>query len=71
MEVKASQGRLVNQLQAVLSGSPGPPTRCLLAHCLALLYRLGDPASAGQSVDMCNAVIRSKDDAPSSLPTRL
>uniref|UniRef100_A0A8C5FGF9 HEAT repeat containing 5A n=1 Tax=Gadus morhua TaxID=8049 RepID=A0A8C5FGF9_GADMO len=71
VEVKANQVRLVNQLQGVLTGSPGPPTRCLLAHCLALLYRLGDPLSAGQSVDMCNAIIRSKDDAPSSLPTRL
>ncbi|CAL8283222.1 unnamed protein product [Lota lota] len=71
VEVKVNQVRLVNQLQAVLTGSPGPPTRCLLAHCLALLYRLGDPLSASQSVEMCNAIIRSKDDAPSSLPTRL
>ncbi|KAG7259337.1 hypothetical protein CRUP_000675 [Coryphaenoides rupestris] len=71
VEVRASQRRLVAQLQAVLTGSPAPPTRCLLAHCLPLLYRLGDPGSAHQSVETCNTLIRSKDDAPSSLPSRL
>ncbi|KAJ3613171.1 hypothetical protein NHX12_019423 [Muraenolepis orangiensis] len=52
VEVKENQRRLVAQLQAVLIGSPGPPTRCLLAHCLALLYRLGDPVSAHYTVVM-------------------
>uniref|UniRef100_A0A8P4G3W7 HEAT repeat-containing protein 5A n=1 Tax=Dicentrarchus labrax TaxID=13489 RepID=A0A8P4G3W7_DICLA len=69
--VKQNQRRLVEQLSAVLIGSPGPPTRWLLAHCLALLYRLGDPVPSSLLVDRCNDIIRSKDDSPSGLPTRL
>uniref|UniRef100_A0A673BUG6 HEAT repeat-containing protein 5A n=1 Tax=Sphaeramia orbicularis TaxID=375764 RepID=A0A673BUG6_9TELE len=66
-----NQRHLVEQLSAVLIGSPGPPTRWLLAHCLALLLRLGDPLPASLLVERCNDIIRSKDDSPSGLPTRL
>ncbi|KAI3367144.1 hypothetical protein L3Q82_008134 [Scortum barcoo] len=69
--IKQNQRRLIDQLSGVLIGSPGPPTRWLLAHCLALLYRLGDPISSSLLVDRCNDIIRSKDDSPSGLPTRL
>uniref|UniRef100_A0A8C2ZDS5 HEAT repeat containing 5A n=1 Tax=Cyclopterus lumpus TaxID=8103 RepID=A0A8C2ZDS5_CYCLU len=70
-DVRRNQRRLVEQLCGVLIGSPGPPTRWLLAHCLALLYNLGDPVTAALSVDRCNDIIRSRDDSPSGLPTRL
>lgn len=70
-DIKQNQRRLVDQLSAVLLGSPGPPTRLLLAHCLALLYRLGDPVPASLLVERCNDIIRTKDDSPSGLPTRL
>uniref|UniRef100_A0A8D0A6R2 HEAT repeat-containing protein 5A n=1 Tax=Sander lucioperca TaxID=283035 RepID=A0A8D0A6R2_SANLU len=66
-----NQRRLIEQLSGVLIGSPGPPTRWLLAHCVALLYRLGDPIAASLFVDRCHDIIRSKDDSPSGLPTRL
>uniref|UniRef100_A0A673BT42 HEAT repeat-containing protein 5A n=1 Tax=Sphaeramia orbicularis TaxID=375764 RepID=A0A673BT42_9TELE len=69
--IKQNQRHLVEQLSAVLIGSPGPPTRWLLAHCLALLLRLGDPLPASLLVERCNDIIRSKDDSPSGLPTRL
>uniref|UniRef100_A0A3Q1B3Z7 HEAT repeat-containing protein 5A n=1 Tax=Amphiprion ocellaris TaxID=80972 RepID=A0A3Q1B3Z7_AMPOC len=69
--VDRNQRRLIDQLSAVLIGSPGPPTRWLLAHCLALLYRLGDPIPSSLMVERCNDIIRSKDDSPSGLPTRL
>nr|XP_020510294.1 HEAT repeat-containing protein 5A isoform X2 [Labrus bergylta] len=69
--VKHNQRRLIDQLSGILIGSPGPPTRWLLAHCLALLYRLGDPVPASLMVDRCNDIIRSRDDSPSGLPTRL
>ncbi|XP_031697686.1 HEAT repeat-containing protein 5A-like [Anarrhichthys ocellatus] len=69
--VRHNQRRLTEQLSGVLIGSPGPPTRRLLAHCLALLYRLGDPFTASLLVDRCNDIIRSRDDSPSGLPTRL
>uniref|UniRef100_UPI0037E9B09A HEAT repeat-containing protein 5A n=1 Tax=Semicossyphus pulcher TaxID=241346 RepID=UPI0037E9B09A len=70
-DIKHNQRRLIDQLSGVLIGSPGPPARWLLAHCLALLYRLGDPVSASLMVDRFNDIIRSKDDSPSGLPTRL
>ncbi|XP_074548207.1 HEAT repeat-containing protein 5A isoform X2 [Halichoeres trimaculatus] len=70
-DIKHNQRRLIDQLSGILIGSPGPPTRWLLAHCLALLYRLGDPVPASLMVDRCNDIIRSKDDSPSGLPTRL
>ncbi|XP_062252890.1 HEAT repeat-containing protein 5A isoform X1 [Platichthys flesus] len=71
VDIRQNQRRLVEQLSCVLIGSPGPPTRWLLAHCLALLYRLGDPLLSSFLVDRCNDIIRSKDDSPSGLPTRL
>lgn len=70
-DIKQNQRRLIDQLSAVLIGSPGPPTRWLLAHCLALLYCLGDPIPSSLLVERCNDIIRSKDDSPSGLPTRL
>uniref|UniRef100_A0A7N6F8A7 HEAT repeat-containing protein 5A n=1 Tax=Anabas testudineus TaxID=64144 RepID=A0A7N6F8A7_ANATE len=68
---RRNQRRLVDQLSGVLIGSPGPPTRWLLAHCLALLFRLGDPIPSSLMVERCSDIIRSKDDSPSGLPTRL
>uniref|UniRef100_A0A4W5N0V4 HEAT repeat-containing protein 5A n=1 Tax=Hucho hucho TaxID=62062 RepID=A0A4W5N0V4_9TELE len=70
-DVKKNQKCLVEQLTVILIGSPGPPTRWLLAHCLALLYRVGDSLTSSLTVDRCNDIIRSKDDSPSYLPTRL
>ncbi|KAL2098993.1 hypothetical protein ACEWY4_005473 [Coilia grayii] len=70
-DVKQKQKRLVEQLLGVLTGSPGPPTRRLLAQCLALVYRCGDSLSASLALDRCSDIIRSKDDSPSALPTRL
>ncbi|XP_077394832.1 HEAT repeat-containing protein 5A isoform X2 [Festucalex cinctus] len=69
--IKQNQRCLVDQLSGVLAGSPGPPTRGLLAHCLALLFRLGDPVPCSLLVEKCNDVIRVKDDSPSALPNRL
>ncbi|XP_053700963.1 HEAT repeat-containing protein 5A [Synchiropus splendidus] len=69
--LKENQRRLVEQLWDVVTASPGPPTRRLLADCLALTHRLGDPLPSSLLVERCNDVIRAKDDSPSSLPTRL
>ncbi|KAG7238094.1 hypothetical protein INR49_031448 [Caranx melampygus] len=67
IDIKQNQRRLVDQLSAILIGSPGPPSRWLLAHCLALLYRLGDPVPSSLSVERCNDIIRSKDDSPAAV----
>ncbi|MCI4382874.1 hypothetical protein PGIGA_G00019750 [Pangasianodon gigas] len=71
VDVKQNQKRLMEQLMAVLTSSPGPSTRYLLAHCVALVYRIGESLTSSLTVDRCHNIIKSKDDSPSFLPTRL
>lgn len=70
-DVKEKQKTLVEQLLSLLSSSPGPPTRKLLAKNLSILYSIGDTFSVYETIDKCNDLIRSKDDSPSYLPTKL
>ncbi|XP_051881474.1 HEAT repeat-containing protein 5A isoform X2 [Pristis pectinata] len=70
-DIKEKQKTLVEQLTALLESSPGPPARKLIAKNLALLYSIGDTFSVYQTIDKCNEIIRSKDDSPSYLPTKL
>lgn len=70
-DVKEKQKTLVEQLLYLLNSSPGPPTRKLLAKNLAILYSIGDTFSVYETIDKCNDLIRSKDDSPSYLPTKL
>uniref|UniRef100_A0A8C4PIM0 HEAT repeat-containing protein 5A n=1 Tax=Equus asinus asinus TaxID=83772 RepID=A0A8C4PIM0_EQUAS len=65
------QKTLVEQLLSLLNSSPGPPTRKLLAKNLGILYSIGDTFSVYEAIDKCNDLIRSKDDSPSYLPTKL
>uniref|UniRef100_A0A4W3GT71 HEAT repeat-containing protein 5A n=1 Tax=Callorhinchus milii TaxID=7868 RepID=A0A4W3GT71_CALMI len=70
-DIKEKQRKLVEQLTALLDSSPGPPIRRLIAKNLALLYCVGDTFTVYQTVDKCNEIIKSKDDSPSHLPTKL
>ncbi|XP_074091465.1 HEAT repeat-containing protein 5A isoform X6 [Macrotis lagotis] len=70
-DIREKQRRIVEQLISLLNSSPGPPTRKLLAENLAILYSIGDTFSVYQTIDKCNELIRSKDDSPSYLPTKL
>ncbi|NXC92816.1 HTR5A protein, partial [Certhia familiaris] len=70
-DIRENQKKLVEQLISLLNNSPGPPTRRLLAKNLAVLYSTGDTFSVYQTIDKCNELIRSKDDSPSYLPTKL
>jgi hypothetical protein len=70
-DIKGSQKTLVGQLTAQINESPGPPTRKLLARCLAQLFSVGDTFALFETINKCNDIIRSKDDSPSYLPTRL
>ncbi|XP_074145667.1 HEAT repeat-containing protein 5A isoform X2 [Sminthopsis crassicaudata] len=70
-DIKEKQKKIVEQLISLLNSSPGPPTRKLLAENLAVLYSIGDTFSVYQTIDKCNELIRSKDDSPSYLPTKL
>lgn len=51
--------------------SPGPPTKILIARCLATLFSVGDTFLLFDSVNKCNEILKNKDDSPSFLPTRL
>ncbi|XP_040206730.1 HEAT repeat-containing protein 5B isoform X1 [Rana temporaria] len=70
-DVKENQKKLVEQLTGLISSSPGPPTRKLLAKNLATLYIIGDTYSVFQTLDKCNEMIKSKDDTAAYLPTKL
>ncbi|XP_048455830.1 HEAT repeat-containing protein 5A-like [Rhincodon typus] len=70
-DIKEKQTKLVEQLTSLLESSPGPPVRKLIAKNLALLYNVGDTFSVYKTIDKCNEIIRSKDDSPSYLPTKL
>lgn len=70
-DVKEKQKKLVEQLTGLISSSPGPPTRKLLAKNLAALYSIGDTFTVFQTLDKCNDIIRSKDDTATYLPTKL
>ncbi|XP_059157278.1 HEAT repeat-containing protein 5B-like isoform X2 [Physella acuta] len=70
-DIKGSQKRLVEQLTSQITESPGPPTRKLLARCLALIFSVGDTFDLFETINKCNDIIRSKDDSPSYLPSRL
>uniref|UniRef100_A0A3B5LED1 HEAT repeat-containing protein 5B n=1 Tax=Xiphophorus couchianus TaxID=32473 RepID=A0A3B5LED1_9TELE len=61
VDVKEKQKKLVEQLTGLISSAPGPPTRKLLAKNLATLYSIGDTFT----------IIKSKDDTPAYLPTKL
>ncbi|XP_068088233.1 HEAT repeat-containing protein 5B isoform X2 [Hyperolius riggenbachi] len=70
-DIKENQKKLVEQLTGLISSSPGPPTRKLLAKNLATLYSIGDTYSVFQTLDKCNEMIKSKDDTAVYLPTKL
>lgn len=70
-DIKGCQKQLVAQLVGQMNESPGPPTRKLVARCLATLFSVGDTFLLFDTINKCNDVLKNKDDSPSFLPTRL
>lgn len=70
-DIKECQKKLVEQLTTHMQNSPGPPTRKLIARCLALLFSVGDTFLLFETVNKCNDILRNKDDSPSFLSTKL
>ncbi|XP_058822111.1 HEAT repeat-containing protein 5B isoform X2 [Topomyia yanbarensis] len=70
-DIKGCQKKLVEQLTQHIQGSPGPPTRKLIARCLATLFSVGDTFLLFETVNKCNDILKNKDDSPSYLATRL
>lgn len=70
-DIKGCQKKLVEQLTAHLQNSPGPPTRKLIARCMATLFSVGDTFLLFETVNKCNDILKNKDDSPSFLSTKL
>lgn len=70
-DIKGCQKKLVEQLMSHIQESPGPPTRKLIARCLATLFSVGDTFLLFDTVNKCNDILKNKDDSPSFLPTKL
>ena len=70
-DIRESQKKLIDQLTNQITENPGPPTRKLLARCLATIFSVGDTFALFETINKCNDIIRNKDDSPSYLPTRL
>lgn len=70
-DIKGCQKELVEQLMGLIHKSPGPPTRRLIARCLATLFSVGDTFLLFDTVNKCNDILKNKDDSPSFLTVRL
>lgn len=70
-DLKGCQKKLVEQLMTHIQSAPGPPTRKLIARCLATLFSVGDTFLLFDTVNKCNDILKNKDDSPSFLPTKL
>lgn len=70
-DIKGCQKKLVEQLTTHMQNSPGPPTRKLIARCMATLFSVGDTFLLFETVNKCNDILKNKDDSPSYLPTKL
>ncbi|VDM97337.1 unnamed protein product [Thelazia callipaeda] len=70
-DIKTVQKQLVGQLTSRLLATPGPPTRELLAKCIAQIYSIGDTYSLFETINSCNDILKSRDDSPTYLPVKL
>ncbi|CAI4225162.1 unnamed protein product [Auanema sp. JU1783] len=71
VDLKSVQEQLLKQLESRVLAANGAPTRLLLARCIARVYATGDSYSLFGTINMCNDVLRGKDDSPSQLPIKL
>lgn len=70
-DIKNSQQKIVEQMTQQITAGPGPPTRHLLGRCLATIFSVGDTFALFSTINACNDILKSRDDSPSHLPTRL
>ena len=70
-DIKEKQEHILKILLNQLEKSPGPTTRTLIARNLGTLFSVGDTYSLHLAINTCNDYVKSKDDSPSYLPTRL
>ncbi|CAJ0582520.1 unnamed protein product, partial [Mesorhabditis spiculigera] len=70
-ELKSIQPKLIAQLHQRLQAGVGPPTRTLLAKCIAKTYSLGDIYSVTATMNLCNDLLESKEDSAQQLSVKM
>ncbi|VDK74235.1 unnamed protein product [Litomosoides sigmodontis] len=70
-DIKTVQKKLIEQLTSRILSAPGPPTRELLAKCIAQIYSIGDTYSLFETINACNDILKGRDDSPAHLPVKL
>ena len=71
-DIKTNQKRIVEQiLNLVQHGCPGPPVRKSLADAMTTLFSVGDTFLLFDTINKCNDMLKSKEDASSNLNNRL
>ncbi|OZC08270.1 hypothetical protein X798_04749 [Onchocerca flexuosa] len=70
-DIKTVQKKLIEQLTSRILAAPGPPTRELLAKCIAQIYSVGDTYSLFETINTCNDILKGRDDSPTHLPVKL
>ncbi|GMT12475.1 hypothetical protein PFISCL1PPCAC_3772 [Pristionchus fissidentatus] len=70
-DLRSVQKALMAQLESRLAAGPGPPTRVMLAKCIARVYSVGDTSSLFATLNLCNDRLKAKDDSPAGLSCKL
>ncbi|KRX15267.1 HEAT repeat-containing protein 5B [Trichinella nelsoni] len=70
-DIKDCQKNLLNQMSSLINSGLGPPSRHLMARCLATLFSVGDAFYLYEAVNVCNDILKVKDDSPNYLPSKL
>ena len=70
-DIKESQQKLIAQLSNEMTQGRGPPTRKLIASCLATIFSVGDTSALFDMINKCNEILKNKDDSLAYLLTKL
>uniref|UniRef100_A0A915D0I2 HEAT repeat-containing protein 5B n=1 Tax=Ditylenchus dipsaci TaxID=166011 RepID=A0A915D0I2_9BILA len=70
-DIKNCQQKLVEQLTFRISTGPGPPTRILLAKCIAQVFAIADTYDLFQTINICNDALKAKEDSGTPLQVKL
>lgn len=70
-DIRGCQNKLVEQLTTRMQSPHGPPTRNLIARCLATLFSVGDTFLLFDTVNKCNDILKLRDNTPRYVSTKL
>jgi hypothetical protein len=70
-DIRNSQKQLIEQLTQRISTGPGPTTRVLLAKCIAQVFLIADSYDLFQTINLCNDLLKSKDDSNAQIQVKL